>query len=460
VSLSESDLAASKAFPSFQDAIPVLTFHDVSTTNASDYTVSPEQLASDLSALRIAGFHSVGLDDVSRFISGESKHLPSRPVLLTFDDGPASNWTVADGILAEYGFRAVAFLVTGRIADHEPSYYLTWDQARSMRDSGRWEFGAHTHDSHGYVPLADGGAGPALINRTVLPDGSAESFEQWQSRAKRDLDANARAMERELGRDAVDFAFPFGAAEVPSNDFRIPPTLADMVSERYHLGFRGTMPDPVIVPSSTRQSLSRITVTSKMSPSDLLSRLKADIPFPPPVDLSTQSWHSGEAGSCEAAGGGLSVRTSAFNRCELAGNPVRWENYRLSTTVQGSGRAATAIIAVRSSKSGRIEVAMGESTARVRQQIGKDPFVTLGEIPLQPAAPDGRSVRLTAQGDHLTVEIDAQPRVVLTTDPSLRIGFAGFAVAATGEQTVTFDRPTVRSLSADSSFSPLQIGPT
>jgi hypothetical protein len=44
-------------------------------------------------------------------------------------------------------------------------------------------------------------------------------------------------------------------------------------------------------------------------------------------------------------------------------------------------------------------------------------------------------------------------------DAALRAGFAGFAVAATGDQTVTFDHPTATSLTLDRSALPTEMGP-
>ena len=454
VHLSAAELAAANTIPEFVDAIPVLTFHDVSDRQG-EYTVTPRRLAETLAALKAAGFHSVSLDDVTQFVAGKRNDLPSRPILLTFDDGLATNWTVVDPMLAEYGFRAVAFLITGRVVSREPSYYLSWRQVQLMRESGRWEFGAHTHTAHGYAPLVGGGKGPALINRLVRPDGSAETFEQWRERVVSDLDVSVQVMERELGRQRGAFAFPFNASEVPTNDARIPPEIASLIADRYQLGFRGSLPSPVVVPGSAPLGLPRISVRATTSPSELLSQLREAAPLPPPASLATLPWLPDGTGSCKVSSTAVTLQSAAFLRCQLSGNSAQWDDYRLSTTLVGSSRQATAIIALRSNRGGRVEVAIGESRAEIRQQIGKEPMESLGHIALSPSPASGRAVRLTAVTDRLRVEIDGKPATEYALSPNLRTGHIGLALAATGDQSVTFGEPDVNRLQANHAVAPL-----
>ena len=461
IRLSDADEARARSFTSFEGAIPVLSFHDVSDKGSGKHTLSPKQFAAHLATLRAAGFESVGLDDVARFVAGEPVRLPSRPIVLTFDDGPTSNFTVADPVLAEYGFRGVAFLITGRVASREPSYYLTWEQIASMRDNGRWEFGAHTHRAHAQGALPGGDTGPSLMNRLLQADGTTETLEQWRARVSADLDANARALETRLGHPPPAFAFPSSAAEVPTNDASIRAELGEMVAARFPLAFGGFTDSPVVLPSSRPHGLPRISMVAGMSTSNLLERLHQSVPLAPPEEVGSLPWRSDEHGTCVSTVGDVVVSTSGYTRCQLSGNPAHWRDYRLSTAIRGNGRTATAIMDVRSGRLGRAEVAIGESTAKVRQQLGKAPFQVLGEIPLTALPPDrDRTVRLTVRGDRLDVEIDGLPASVFHLSASLRTGFAGFAVAAASDQTVTFLRPTVANLRSGLVDTPLPEVPT
>jgi len=67
---------AARDFPAYDHAVIVLNYHDVSGRTTSPYTLSPEQLAAHLDALRKAGFHSVRLRDVEALAAGKPVTLP------------------------------------------------------------------------------------------------------------------------------------------------------------------------------------------------------------------------------------------------------------------------------------------------------------------------------------------------------------------------------------------------
>ena len=59
--------------------------------------------------------------------------LIERPIIITFDDGHASNYTHAFPLLREYGFVATFFVTVKNIGS---PHGMTWPQLREMADSG------------------------------------------------------------------------------------------------------------------------------------------------------------------------------------------------------------------------------------------------------------------------------------------------------------------------------------
>ncbi len=137
--LSAAEDALARAFPAYAEAIPVINYHDVSERRGV-YSTSPDVFAAHLAA----GFQSVPLSAVQDLVAGKKVRLPARPILITFDDAVASQYVHAGGVLARYGFRAVAFVPTAFVAERTPSYYLSVGELRQLAASGRWEFGAQT----------------------------------------------------------------------------------------------------------------------------------------------------------------------------------------------------------------------------------------------------------------------------------------------------------------------------
>lgn len=84
--------------------IPVFSFHDV----------YPEKFTAQLKFLKDNGYETLNADEYLACSSGTGD---SRKVLLTFDDGRDSLWTVAYPLLKKYGMKAVAFVLPGEIKD-------------------------------------------------------------------------------------------------------------------------------------------------------------------------------------------------------------------------------------------------------------------------------------------------------------------------------------------------------
>jgi peptidoglycan/xylan/chitin deacetylase (PgdA/CDA1 family) len=129
--------------------VPVLCWHQIRDATASDsaadrtYIVSPKALAAQLDALDRAGYHPVtGPALVAHVALG--KPLPPKPVLLTFDDGSAGQYTRALPLLRRHHFVATFFVMT--VVLGKPGW-LTPGQVRKLDRAGM-TIGPHTYDHH------------------------------------------------------------------------------------------------------------------------------------------------------------------------------------------------------------------------------------------------------------------------------------------------------------------------
>ena len=77
--------------------------------------------------------------------------LPERVVVLTFDDGVRSHFTVVRPILLELGFSATFFVTEGFTFPSDKRNYMSWDQIRQLHDDG-FEIGNHTRDHVDLTP--------------------------------------------------------------------------------------------------------------------------------------------------------------------------------------------------------------------------------------------------------------------------------------------------------------------
>lgn len=128
----------------------------------------------------------LSLMDAVAGLSGE-KGLPSRPVVVTFDDGFRDNLTNALPILKKYNVPATVFASSGIVGGKNERLglpMLSWDEIREMHVSGI-AFGGHTVN---HVRLSE------------VDDATALS----------EVSCSVKELERQTGEPVLSFAFPYG----------------------------------------------------------------------------------------------------------------------------------------------------------------------------------------------------------------------------------------------------------
>jgi peptidoglycan/xylan/chitin deacetylase (PgdA/CDA1 family) len=123
----------------YQDQLPAPLF------------ITQEQFAEQMSYLAENGYHTLTLSEVEHYHS-DNAELPEKSVLLTFDDCYQSIGRYAYSVLKQYGFHAVAFVVTGWLNAQpksftpEHSVCMTQEELSQMTDV--FEYANHTHSFH------------------------------------------------------------------------------------------------------------------------------------------------------------------------------------------------------------------------------------------------------------------------------------------------------------------------
>ena len=191
--------------------LPVLTYHDVAQ-GASETVISPQLLETHFAALREAGYHTILPSELRNYVY-HGASLPSKPLLITFDDGYLSNATVAYPLLKKYDLKAAFFIIgvtfgastykdTGKtIVPHFGA-----EEAAALLDSGRVELGSHTFDLHQWRPYETGPEVRENVKR--LPsDTDAKYLTVLRDDARRFADLYRAA----TGETTDIFSYPRGA---------------------------------------------------------------------------------------------------------------------------------------------------------------------------------------------------------------------------------------------------------
>lgn len=106
--------------------VPVFVFHGA----------EPESFGRKVEHLARNGYVTLSAEEHLAVLRGE-REAEERAVVLTFDDGRGSVWTVAAPLLRRHGMKAIVFLVPGRVRSRPGPPAPTWEDV----DTGRVDAG-------------------------------------------------------------------------------------------------------------------------------------------------------------------------------------------------------------------------------------------------------------------------------------------------------------------------------
>ena len=166
--------------------VPILCYHQIRNWKPTDskvsrdYIVPPTAFSAQMRMLSDSGYHTISPDQLYAYLVTGS-HLPSKPILLTFDDTDLDQYTVAYPEMKKYNFKGVFFIMTVSLGR---PHYMNRDQVRILSDQGN-TIGSHTWDHHN-VKKYEG--------------------KDWITQ----LDKPTQQLEQITGKSIHYFAYPFG----------------------------------------------------------------------------------------------------------------------------------------------------------------------------------------------------------------------------------------------------------
>lgn len=173
--------------------IPVLLYHNFVTTvpdNDPDnfnYINTPQSFEENIKTILEDGYTVISMEELYKANTGKIK-LPSKPILITFDDGYYNNYEYIYPILKKYNVKSSIFVITDRVGKEVDGIkYLGWDECLEMQNSGLIEIFSHSkrHIFYDKLPVRE------------IRDDAIESY---------------KIIEKNLGKKKIKvFAYPYGA---------------------------------------------------------------------------------------------------------------------------------------------------------------------------------------------------------------------------------------------------------
>jgi peptidoglycan/xylan/chitin deacetylase (PgdA/CDA1 family) len=166
--------------------VPILCYHQIRDWKPTDsktsreYIVPPAAFAAQMRMLADSGYHTISPDQLYAYLISGAR-LPSKPILLSFDDTDLDQYTVAYPEMKKYGFKGMFFIMTVSLGK---AHYMSREQVHSLSEDGN-TIGSHTWDHHN-VKKYEGN--------------------DWITQ----LDKPTKQLEQITGKSIRYFAYPFG----------------------------------------------------------------------------------------------------------------------------------------------------------------------------------------------------------------------------------------------------------
>jgi len=184
--------------------LPVLGFHHVGDTpihlseSAKQWYIETDTFLGMLDFIIDEGYEAITASNLNEYL--ESGRIPSKPIMLTFDDGAIDFYTVVFPIIKERKIPVTLFIMTGVGGKN----FVNKEQVIEMHDSGFVDIQSHTK-YHAYLTRING------EERKVELEGSKDYIENL------------------LDKEAVAIAYPFGLHDDA--------VVEDVMDVGYKLGF-------------------------------------------------------------------------------------------------------------------------------------------------------------------------------------------------------------------------------
>ncbi len=206
-----------------QALVPILMYHHVRAMQAFFnykerlYSVTPDRLEVQLGSMLEAGYHPITPDDLLYALTTSTSKLPSKPVLITFDDGYKEDYTFVYPILQKLHIPATYFIVSGY---GSLGGYMKNDQVKEVSDSGLVTIGSHTQTHAALTHYGDGRRKAEIV-------GSKQDLEALLGKPVNIIaypyGFTSRDVEQEVAKDGYDLGFAIGPGALHTS------------STRYHL---------------------------------------------------------------------------------------------------------------------------------------------------------------------------------------------------------------------------------
>ncbi len=122
--------------------IPILCYHRFGNNINDSMTIKTSEFAAQLAWLKANNYSVISLDSAIKYLIGEIKTIPDKPVVITADDGHKSIYYEMAPLIREYRIPVTLFIYPSAISN--TNYTMTWEQLQKLEETKFFHVESHT----------------------------------------------------------------------------------------------------------------------------------------------------------------------------------------------------------------------------------------------------------------------------------------------------------------------------
>lgn len=242
--------------------IPILMYHHITLNEeeCSNETITLNKFKQDMVALKENGYNTISFKQLYDFVENK-KLLPKNPIIITFDDGYSSNFTLAYPVLKDLKMKATIHII-GQMVDKKyvngiaTLPHFSYNEAKNMFDSGLIDIQSHTYNLHNYSIR------PGILKL------EKETVEQYTTMLTNDFLKSKNEIEKNVGNSVFVFAYPYGLHDNLSEE--ILKNLGIKITVTTNEGVSKVIPNV----TDSLYNLDRINVGCNLTTNELMKKIK------------------------------------------------------------------------------------------------------------------------------------------------------------------------------------------
>ncbi|MHB1946597.1 MAG: polysaccharide deacetylase family protein [Gammaproteobacteria bacterium] len=171
--------------------VPILTYHNFNPTVPGIMSITPEKFETQLKWLKDNGYTVIPLKDLVSYLQGKNIELPTKPVVITADDGWESVYTYMMPLVKKYQIPVTLFIYPSTIS--RGKHALTWDQLKELQKLGLFDIQGHTY-----------------WHPNFIQEKKRLSANEYKKLVHVQLFNSKKVLENKLGTKITLLAWPFG----------------------------------------------------------------------------------------------------------------------------------------------------------------------------------------------------------------------------------------------------------